>query len=421
MSNTLTTQQITRQSLGNLLEWYDFGLFGVFSIQISQTFFNFEQEYLSITFTFLVFALGFFSRPLGSLLFGMIGDRHGKGFSVNITIWVMALGTTLIGFIPSYATIGIWSPIILVLLRLVQGLSVGGQLAGLIAMTGDDGVNHKPFLSSIVYAIAIAGGLLSTLIALVFTQLSSYFDFPMIMTWRIAFIFSIVIFVIYLIISPSDLHKEQDLTAAHQFRLRDIFAKQPKEMINLIIFNFAIQSISYILFVYSITYLQVRLSFDISDALIVVNGIIILSAILYPVFGYWVPNKPSRLTYAKWVALAIIPSVLLFAAYKVSVPIAIIGFIGVIVLQSAVISLVLSLFAELFHNTFRMTACCLTYNIGVMMAGVAPSVATVIDNYLTYGIQIMIGALALLMWYSLYNMKRLPSYKRIHHSNHSAN
>src|SRR5690349_8585467 len=113
---------------GNVMEWYDFSVYGYFAAIIGNHFFPTGDRTSSLIAAFGVFAAGFFMRPLGSILFGYIGDKKGRKLALTISVGLMAVPTFLIAVLPTYQQIGLWGSLSLVLLRLLQGLSVGGEL-----------------------------------------------------------------------------------------------------------------------------------------------------------------------------------------------------------------------------------------------------------------------------------------------------
>jgi MHS family proline/betaine transporter-like MFS transporter len=116
--------------VGNLLEWYDFAVFGYFAPFIGAQFFPSDDPILGLINTFGVFAAGYLARPIGGVLFGQIGDRLGRKRALQLSIVLMAVPTTLIAFLPTHAQVGILAPVLLVILRLAQGISVGGEFIG---------------------------------------------------------------------------------------------------------------------------------------------------------------------------------------------------------------------------------------------------------------------------------------------------
>jgi MFS transporter, MHS family, proline/betaine transporter len=113
--------------IGNVLEWYDFAIYGYFAAAIGRQFFPHEDPVAQLLSAFGVFALGYLMRPIGGALFGHIGDQFGRRAALTLSVAAMAIPTFLIGLLPGYATLGLWAPVALTLLRMTQGFSVGGE------------------------------------------------------------------------------------------------------------------------------------------------------------------------------------------------------------------------------------------------------------------------------------------------------
>src|SRR3712207_4647642 len=113
--------------IGNVLEWYDFAVYAFVAVIIARHFFPGGDEVTALLSTFLAYGLGFVARPLGGIVLGRLGDTHGRRLALLITIMLMAIGTVMIGLLPTYATIGVLAPILLVVARLMQGFSAGGE------------------------------------------------------------------------------------------------------------------------------------------------------------------------------------------------------------------------------------------------------------------------------------------------------
>ena len=121
---------IFASSLGTVFEWYDFYIYGTLGVFLAKYFFSNVPANVAFIFTLLAFAAGFAVRPLGALVFGRIGDIVGRKYTFLVTMTLMGTGTFLIGVLPSYASWGIAAPIVLILLRLLQGLALGGEYGG---------------------------------------------------------------------------------------------------------------------------------------------------------------------------------------------------------------------------------------------------------------------------------------------------
>src|SRR5882757_3337469 len=121
---------IFASSLGTVFEWYDFYIYGTLAAILAKQFFSSVNATAGFIFALLAFAAGFAVRPFGALLFGRIGDLVGRKYTFLITIVIMGLSTALVGMLPSYAQIGVAAPILLVALRMLQGLALGGEYGG---------------------------------------------------------------------------------------------------------------------------------------------------------------------------------------------------------------------------------------------------------------------------------------------------
>src|ERR1041384_4301780 len=122
-----TRRAVTEAVIGNVLEWYDFSVYAFVAVIIARKFFPSENEVSALLATFLAFGLGFVARPLGGIILGRLGDTHGRKTALLITIALMAIGTVLVGVLPGYGAIGIAAPLLLVVARLMQGFSAGGE------------------------------------------------------------------------------------------------------------------------------------------------------------------------------------------------------------------------------------------------------------------------------------------------------
>src|SRR6476619_7141395 len=121
---------ITASSAGTLIEWYDFYIFGSLSTILAQKFFPDVYPTAALLSTLATFAAGFIVRPFGALVFGRLGDLIGRKYTFLLTLIIMGGATFLIGCVPAYATIGAWAPLLVLLLRLLQGLALGGEYGG---------------------------------------------------------------------------------------------------------------------------------------------------------------------------------------------------------------------------------------------------------------------------------------------------
>ena len=157
-------------SIGNMLEFYSFTLFGLFLPVISPLFFPEKDPVASLLYGYIFFAVGFFAYPLGALLFGHIGDRVGRKKALSLAICIMAFPTALIGMLPSYSYLGIFSPILLFICRLLQGICAGGEYNGAgIFIIEHAGKNKEGFSGAFVAAAGTFGAFFATIIGFIFT------------------------------------------------------------------------------------------------------------------------------------------------------------------------------------------------------------------------------------------------------------
>ncbi|WP_436862460.1 MFS transporter [Staphylococcus caeli] len=130
--------------IGNAMEWFDFGLYSYLAVIIGQNFFSsVENDQLKMVFTFATFAIAFLLRPVGGIIFGIIGDKYGRKVVLTTTIIMMAFSTLLIGLLPTYDQIGVWAPILLLLGRILQGFSTGGEYAGAMVYIAESSPDKK--------------------------------------------------------------------------------------------------------------------------------------------------------------------------------------------------------------------------------------------------------------------------------------
>jgi MFS family permease len=175
---------------GNVLEWYDFALYGYFATVIAKLFFPTKNEFLSLVMAFSVFASGFIVRPIGGLFFGYLGDKYGRRIALIISIFLIIFPTALIGILPVYSSIGLSAPILLTIMRLLQGVAVSGELVGSGVFLVECASNKtKGFYGSLImcstYLGLLTGAAMCVIISMLFntTQVESF-------AWRIPFIIS---------------------------------------------------------------------------------------------------------------------------------------------------------------------------------------------------------------------------------------
>ena len=182
---------ITASSLGTVFEWYDFYLYGLLATIISAQFFSGVNETTGFIFALAAFAAGFAVRPFGAILFGRIGDMVGRKNTFLVTMALMGLSTFAVGLLPSYASIGVAAPVLLVLLRLVQGLALGGEYGGAATYVAEHAPNHKRGLHTSFIQTTATLGLFAALLVVIGTRTMMGEEAFAAWGWRIPFLISL--------------------------------------------------------------------------------------------------------------------------------------------------------------------------------------------------------------------------------------
>jgi len=184
---------IGASSLGTVFEWYDFYLYGLLATIISEQFFSGVNETTGFIFALAAFAAGFAVRPFGALVFGRLGDLVGRKYTFLVTMGIMGLSTFLVGLLPSYASIGVAAPIILVSLRLLQGLALGGEYGGAATYVAEHAPDDKRGLYTSWIQTTATLGLFAALLVVIGTRVGLGEDAFKAWGWRVPFIVSIVL------------------------------------------------------------------------------------------------------------------------------------------------------------------------------------------------------------------------------------
>jgi MHS family proline/betaine transporter-like MFS transporter len=210
-SRTVKNRAIVATSIGNMLEWYDFTVYALFAGYIAANFFPGHDPNIQLVETFLFFGLGFIARPLGAVLIGNFGDRAGRKAALTLTILLMAAGTGIIAFAPTYATIGIGAPVLLLLGRVLQGFSAGGEVGGATAYLLETADPEKrgrvaSWLEASMGMANILGALAAFTVAALLTkaEIQAW-------GWRIPFVFG-------LLIAPVGLYLRRSLDETEAFQ-----------------------------------------------------------------------------------------------------------------------------------------------------------------------------------------------------------
>ncbi|MGV3590650.1 MAG: MFS transporter [Gammaproteobacteria bacterium] len=293
---------IFASSLGTVFEWYDFYLYGSLAAIISRQFFAGVNETTAFIFALLAFAAGFAVRPFGALIFGRLGDLVGRKHTFLITIVIMGLSTALVGMLPTYASIGVAAPVILVALRLLQGLALGGEYGGAATYVAEHAPPGKRGLyTSWIQTTATLGLFLSLLVILACrTLLGSDFD---VWGWRIPFLISLLLLGVSVYIrlqlneSPVFLEMKAEGTTSKS-PLKDSFARWPNLKIVLLALFGATAGQAVVWYCgqfYALFFLTNLLKVDQFTANLLIAGALILGTPFFIVFG-WLSDRLGRKT-----------------------------------------------------------------------------------------------------------------------------
>ncbi|HDZ0978720.1 TPA: MFS transporter [Klebsiella quasipneumoniae] len=279
---------ILRVTSGNFLEQFDFFLFGFYATYIAHTFFPASSEFASLMMTFAVFGAGFLMRPIGAIVLGAYIDKVGRRKGLIVTLSIMATGTFLIVLIPSYQTIGLWAPLLVLIGRLLQGFSAGAELGGVsvylaeIATPGRKGFYTSWQSGSQQVAIMVAAAMGFALNAVL--EQSAISDWG----WRIPFLFGCLI-VPFIFVLRRKLEETQEFTARrHHLAMRQVFATLLANW-QVVIAGMMMVAMTttafYLITVYAPTFGKKVLMLSASDSLLVTLLVAISNFFLLPVGG----------------------------------------------------------------------------------------------------------------------------------------
>lgn len=256
-----SVRAIVAACIGNTLEWYDFVLYGIFAVQIAHTFFPQQNEYTSLLAAFITFGVGFLARPVGAAIFGAYADKAGRGRALTLIVLFMATGTLGIAFCPAASRVGIAAPIILVIARLIQGASAGGEFGGATALLVESAPDsRRGFYSSfqqLSQGLALClCGVMGLLVTSIFTkaQFNAW-------AWRIPFLLGAAIapvgFHIRSKISEPELYAAQRNKAEQGRPLRTTFLEHWRQLLTgigiVVLLTVGVYTLLYIpVFAYSV-------------------------------------------------------------------------------------------------------------------------------------------------------------------------
>lgn len=388
MNNSSTTTAVRRRrafigaTTGHLIEWYDYGIYGFLAVYIGQAFFDADNPTVSLISAFAVFALSFFIRPLGGIFFGPLGDKIGRKKTLLMVLILMAGSTFAIGLLPTQAMVGAAAPILLILVRCIQGFSAGGEIGTITSFIAEyAGPGRRGFSTSWLMVTAVLGLVLGGVVANGLIVLMGA-DAIAAGGWRIPFLVAgpLGMIALYIRMKLEDSPEFQALQAAgttSKAPLREVFSwKRPMALVFFIITLHS--SIFYLVLTFVSTFMAKTLSFDSGTTLLYVFLASVSAAIVMP-FGGMFTDKYGRKNFLLVIGIAATAAMYwLFAVAPGATPETFLPpLMAVAVLFGLYASSTYAVMTELLPTRIRSTGIAIAYNIPVaLFGGSAPMIAT---------------------------------------------
>jgi MHS family proline/betaine transporter-like MFS transporter len=371
-------------SIGNALEWFDYGLYGYFASIISSQFFSSKDPVTALMLAFIVFGVGFVMRPIGGLIFGHYADRVGRRNVLTWTVMLMGISTFIVGILPTYAQVGVLAPILLAVCRLLQGISTGGEWGSCMSFLAEYATPHNRgfIVSWSQFSIAV-GLLLGSGSGAILSSLLSPEDMNA-WGWRLPFLSGILIAAYGLYIrrkiDETPVFKGcEDAQALVQTPLKTVLKHYKRETI--LSFGIVIGwTISYwIIMAYMPTYISKVLKFPLSVGLSFNTFLIVIFMIAIPFTGMLVDRvgrKPVMVGAALGLIVLGYPVFYLLSTTESSVMF-LVGLVVLAVLEAMICGGATVYMTEIFPTNIRCSAIAIGYNIAVAcFGGTAPFVST---------------------------------------------
>jgi MHS family proline/betaine transporter-like MFS transporter len=396
----LSKKQVLIASLGNTLEWFDFGLFIFLAPIIGVNFFPSDDPITSTLATLSIFAAGFICRPLGGIIFGHSGDTHGRAKTLRISILIITLSTLCIGLLPTYKSIGILAPVLFGILRLSQGFSVGGEYSGVMIYLAESAPNEKRgFITSFAGIGANIGFLTATLVVMLLNYGLSHQEVVN-WGWRIPFLLIgipgslLLYFRFKLAETPTFTHLKQ----SHHLEKSPfitVVRHAPKQLLKILGITFMSSSLYYVFFGYMPHYLHDYFNIANSTAFLLQSFFLITMLFLAPlaaICGDRFGRKNMMMLTAFGTIIFAIPGFYLLQFQ--SIPAIFLSLAIATLLSSSDQGNSLSAVVENCPANVRYSGIAFSYNLGTaIVGGTAPLVVTL----LTQKIHVMAPAFYLIL------------------------
>jgi MHS family shikimate/dehydroshikimate transporter-like MFS transporter len=370
--------------IGTTIEWYDFFIYTTAAALVfPQLFFPSFEPLAGTLASFATYAVGFLARPLGGVIFGHYGDKIGRKAMLVTTLLIMGIATFVVGLLPTYETIGIWAPILLVVLRLLQGLGLGGEWGGAVLMAVEHSPDDKRGLNGSWPQMGVPAGLVLGTGA--FAAISAISGEAFVTWgWRVPFLLSILLIALGLYIrlaiyeSPAFSRVRESGTEA-RMPIVDVFRTYPKNVLLAVGSRIGIDVVFYIFAVYVLTYVSTNLGLPRNLGLIAISIAALIEIFTIPAFASLsdkVGRRPVLMAGAAFLGLWIFPFFWLLDTKSASLIILAV-IVGLSIGHAAVYGTQASFYAELFGTRVRYSGASLGYQLaGIFGGALAPIIAT---------------------------------------------
>ncbi|MCM3519559.1 MFS transporter [Staphylococcus xylosus] len=366
---------VVATSIGNAIEWFDFGLYAQLAVILSANFFGNLPQEMQIVSTFAVFAFAFIVRPIGGIFFSHLGDKYGRKIVLSTTILLMAASTLMLGLLPTQEQIGIWAPILLLVVRMIQSFSTGGEYAGAmtyIAETAPDKTRGK--LGSGLEIGTLSGSIMAAILAgLMYSLLSDQqmADWG----WRIPFILAAPLGIVGIILrssldeSPayeSTLEEKEEL----EYSYLDIFKYYWRDVVVCFTGVAFLNVANYMVLSYMPSFLNstINLGGTMGSILSIVTMLIMIPAVFF--FGWYSDKVGNKRTIIFGLAGFSLFSILAFWLMSIPmIPFVLLGLFIIALFMSTFEGVMPSVLPSMFHTKVRLRTLSLVYNIGAAVFG----------------------------------------------------
>ncbi|MCL6559484.1 MAG: MHS family MFS transporter [Firmicutes bacterium] len=371
---------------GSALEWYDFFLYGTASsLVFPKIFFTNESTFIALILSYATFAIAFFSRPLGSALFARIGDRIGRKATLVVTTVTMGIGTTLIGLLPGYSSIGIWAPILLIVLRFIQGIALGGEWGGGMLLVTENASRNQAGLYGSLPQMGLPIGLL--LGGLLFEAVNPNSSTFLQWSWRLPFLITIIFTVIVLVLAlglddPKEFEEVKRKGEISHSPLKDALKYHWPAVLKVVGTRIAENASYYILTTFLLTYATSNLHYSEGTVINATNIAAGIGIVTIPLFGYLSDKVGTRFIFiCASAALAVfaVPYYYLMGLSQGWMLFVVI--VSVAVIWTAMYAVEGGLYTSLFPTRVRYSGVSFGYQAAGMIAGgPAPTLAAFLTH-----------------------------------------